>query len=154
MNKKLKIYFAGSITGGREFEKYQQEIVNLLKLEGRIILTEHVSNNELQKEVRSRARDSDDFYRFISVHDRKRMNKAELLVAECSQASLGVGFEICYAAFVRKIPVVALCHIKAKKKISPIIFGDASRLITPYFYGDKDLQEVLLKAIKSWHKKG
>lgn len=147
----MKIYFAGSITGGRDFEKYQQQIVNLLKLKGYIILTEHVSNNKLQKEVRSKARDSDDFYRFISVHDRKRMNKAELLVAECSQASLGVGFEICYASYVTKIPVVALCHVKAKKKISPIIFGDTSKLIRPYFYNEKNLEEILEKALQRYN---
>lgn len=148
MNKKLKIYFAGSITGGRDYEGYQQRIVKFLKLKGHIILTEHVSDNKLQRQVRSKAMDSKDFYRYISVHDRYRMNKAELLVAECSQASLGVGFEICYAAYVKRIPVIVLCHAKAKKKISPMIFGDTSRLIKPYFYNDKSLEEILVKSLE------
>ena len=144
----MRVYFAGSITGGRDFEKYQQVIVNFLKLKGHVILTEHVSDNKLQREVRAKARGSNNYYRFISVHDRLRMNKAQLLVAECSQASLGVGFEICYATYVLKIPVIALCHVKVKKKISPIIFGDTSKLIKPYFYNDKNIEEILENALK------
>ena len=107
-SKKLKVYFAGSIAGGRDFQKYQAKIVGLLEREGHEILTEHVSNNSLVKDLRNKAEASGNLFRYIAVHDRKRIKKADLLVAECSQASLGVGFEICYAAYLLKIPVIAL----------------------------------------------
>jgi len=145
----VKVYFAGSITGGREFVQYQLKIVRLLKENGYKVLTEHVSDDKLQKKLRARARLSKDYFAYISKHDRKLIDKADMVVAECSKASLGVGFEICYAAYHLKIPVIVLGHKSVKKRFSPIIFGDSSRLIKPYLYDDKNLEEVLIKALKS-----
>lgn len=149
MNKKLKIYFAGSVTGGRSFEKYQHRIVEILKRLGHQVLSEHVSNFDLQNELRLEAEKSGNFARFISSHNKKLMHKAEVVVAECSQGSLGTGFEVCYGAYVLKIPVICLRWEKAKGRSSSTIFGDPSKLIKPYFYNDKNLEEVLLKALQS-----
>jgi hypothetical protein len=145
----VKVYFAGSITGGREFVRYQLEIVRLLKEKGYKVLTEHVSDDKLQKKLRAKAKLSKDYFSYISKHDRKLIDKADMVVAECSKASLGVGFEICYAAYYLKIPVIVLGHKSVKKRFSPIIFGDSSNFIKPYMYNDKNLEKVLSAALAS-----
>lgn len=146
-NKGLRIYFAGSISGGRDFEEYQIKIVDLLKSYGYKILTEHVSSGDLQKKLRQKAKRSTNYFRYIARHDRRLINRADLLVAECSQPSLGVGFEVCYAAYKLEIPVIVLGHEKARKRFSAMVFGDSSKLIRPYFYNDKNLEKVLQKAL-------
>lgn len=145
----MNIYFAGSITGGRDFDKYQLLIVDILKSKGHKILSEHVSNFELQKKFRAKATKSGNFAEYISSHNKKLMHKADAVVAECSQGSLGTGFEICYSAYVLKIPVICLRFEKAPGIASSTIFGDDSKLILPYTYNDKNLEEILLKAFKT-----
>lgn len=148
MNKKLKIYFAGSITGGRDFEKYQHKSVDILKSLGHKVLSEHVSNWDLQKIFREKAEKSGNFAKYISTHNKRLMHKADVMVAECSQGSLGVGFEVCYGAYVLKIPVICLRYEKAfGGRPSATIFGDDSKLIAPYFYNEKNLVEILKKAL-------
>lgn len=146
--KKLKIYFAGAVTGGRDFEKYQQKIVRFLKLHGHKILSDHVSDFELQKKFRQKAENSGNYAFYISNHNKKLMHKADLFVAECSQGSLGTGFEVCYAAYVLNVPVICLRHNNAfGGKPSATIFGDSSKLIKSYFYNDKNLKSILEKAL-------
>ncbi|MDO8486908.1 MAG: nucleoside 2-deoxyribosyltransferase [Candidatus Curtissbacteria bacterium] len=150
----MNIYFAGSITGGRDFEKYQHKIVYILKSFGHKVLSEHVSNFELQKKFRAKATKSGKFFKYISGHDKKLIYKADAIVAECSQGSLGTGFEICYGAYVLKIPVICLRFEKAPGIASSTIFGDDSKLIRAFLYNDKNLEEILQKALKSSIKGG
>lgn len=144
----IKVYFAAAVSGGRDFEKYFPEIVAVLENLGMKILSEHVVDFKKQQEFRMLAENAKDFYKYISVHNKKLMHRADLFVAECSQGSLGTGFEICYAAYVLKVPVVCLRHKKAKGKASSTIYGDNSKLIRPYYYSDRDIQSVLEKAVK------
>jgi nucleoside 2-deoxyribosyltransferase len=147
--KSLKVYFAASVTGGRDYEDYNLEIAKILTDLGHKILTEHVVDFRLQKLLRKKAEGSRNFYSFISSHNKKLMHKADIMVAECSQGSLGTGFEICYEAYVLKIPVICLRHKRARGKASSTIFGEKSKLIKHYYYLDKDLEKVLIGAIKT-----
>ena len=143
----MKIYFAAAVTGGRTFEEYNLEIINILKSQGHRILSEHVANWKLQLAFRKKAEASKNSFKYISVHNKRLMEKSEVFVAECSQGSLGTGFEICYGAYFLKKPVIALRHEKAEGRASSTIFGDSSKLIKPYFYNDKNLEEVLKRAL-------
>ena len=146
----MNIYFAGAITGGREFARYQQLIVRSLKKLGHKILSEHVHSDELQRKFRKKAEKSKNYHSYISKHDKQLIMKADLVVAECSQGSLGTGFEICYAAYILKIPVIALRFEKASGRASSTIFGDSSKLINPYVYNDKNLEQILTEALKKF----
>lgn len=143
----MKIYFAGSIAGGREYAKYQQEIVFLSKKLRYKVFSEHVSSDKLQKVLKEKAKNSNNFYEYISRHERGLMKKADLVVAECSQPSLGTGFEICFAAYVLMVPVIALRYKNAKGRSSATVFGDDSKLISCYYYDDRNLEKVLGEAI-------
>jgi Nucleoside 2-deoxyribosyltransferase. len=83
----MKIYFAGSIRGGREDAALYFEIVSSLARYG-TVLTEHVGDSELSingDELSDR-----------EIHDRdlQWLRSCDCLVAEVTKPSLGVGFEI------------------------------------------------------------
>ncbi len=148
----MKVHFAAAVTGGRDFEEYHPKIVSILESMGHKILSEHVVDFNKQKEFRALAEKSGDSSKYISSHNKKLMHKADLFVAECSQASLGTGFEVCYGAYVLKKPVIALRYKKAKGRASSTIFGDKSSFIKGYYYSDKGLKQALEKAVEEVRK--
>src|SRR5688572_16219178 len=83
----MKIYFAGSIRGGRDDAALYHEIVRELQQYGEV-LTEHVADTELGvlgQEIGDE-----------KIHDRDLawLKAADYLVAEVTTPSLGVGYEI------------------------------------------------------------
>ncbi len=83
----MKIYFAGSISGGRGDQAVYKQIIDLLKQHGSV-LTEHFGDATLT----SAGEDLDD----CAIHDRdlEWLRRADVLVAEVTTPSLGVGYEI------------------------------------------------------------
>lgn len=111
----MNIYFACSITGGREFEPIYQAIVAGLEADGHEIPTSHLASSEvvhLEKIVTPQ-----DVYE----RDVNWIRAADVLVAEVSTPSHGVGYEIAYALGLRK-PVLA-CYRK-DKAVSKMISGN------------------------------
>ena len=82
-----KIYFAGAIRGGREDAALYAKIVSLLMGYGEV-LTEHIGDVALT----SAGESSSDG----EIHDRDLawLSEADVLVAEVTTPSLGVGYEI------------------------------------------------------------
>ena len=82
-----KIYFAGAIRGGREDAALYAEIVSLLMGYGEV-LTEHIGDVALTSAGESNT-DGE-------IHDRDLawLSEADVLVAEVTTPSLGVGYEI------------------------------------------------------------
>lgn len=83
----MKIYFAGSISGGRQDQAIYAQIIDLLKRHG-TVLTEHFGSATLTaagEPLGDRA-----------IHDRDIdwLRAADVLVAEVTTPSLGVGYEI------------------------------------------------------------
>ena len=96
----MNIYFACSITGGREFEPVYQAIVAALESQGHIIPTSHLASSEvtgLEKVVSPQA---------IYQRDIQWIDQADRVIAEVSTPSHGVGYEIAYALSIGK-PVCA-----------------------------------------------
>ncbi|MBI9068313.1 MAG: nucleoside 2-deoxyribosyltransferase [Salinivirgaceae bacterium] len=122
-----KIYFAGSIRGGREdAEKYHQ-IINYLRSYGEV-LTEHVGDDELLKQEKSLSEKE--------IHDRDMawLTDCEYVVAEVTQPSLGVGYELAMALTMKK-QVICFFHSGSGKRLSAMIAGQ------PY-YKVKNYNEV------------
>ena len=111
----LKVYFAGSINGGtfeRQAETYQAIIQTIKENAELVSLHEAVTgihNSHLAP---------------WQVHDRDIawLNEANMLIAEVSAPSTGVGYEIGYARFIRRIPV--LCLRQAYTRPSFLIDGN------------------------------
>ena len=85
----MKIYFAGSIRGGRQDAELYRKVIAVLK-ENHQVLTEHVGDLSL-----SVVEDKGD--KAIYEQDTAWLRECDVVVAECTQVSLGVGYELAYA---------------------------------------------------------
>ena len=120
----MKIYFAGSIRGGREDAALYHEIVELLDNYGEV-LTEHVADTELGvlgQDIGDR-----------KIHDRDLawLQESDYLVAEVTTPSLGVGYEIGKATEWGK-PVLCLYRPVAGRSLSAMIAGSAGVTLREY----------------------
>ncbi len=122
MNK--KIYFAGSIRGGRVDADLYRRIIQFVQ-QTDTVLTEHVGSSNLILNEQGRERDA-----HIYDQDTAWLRQSDLLIAECTCPSLGVGYELAYAEH-RGIP----CHIfydKTKAQLSAMLTGNPYFHIHPY----------------------
>ena len=112
----MKIYFAGSIRGGREDADLYMQIIEILSNYGEV-LTEHVGDPSLTSLGDDGPND-----RFIHDRDVEWLQAADVLVAEVTQVSMGVGYEIGRAVEAGK-PVLCLFRPGAGKNLSAMIAG-------------------------------
>ena len=137
----MKFYFAGAIRGGREKVQTFIKINEVLKKYGQV-LDEHVANPNVH------LLEKDKSYSEIFHRDTKWISICDMVVSEVSTASLGVGWECCYAQFLN-IPVIALCDKEVE--ISAMIGGNPY-INTIYYDNDDDLIQKLDCKIKSLKK--
>lgn len=131
MSRNLKIYFGGSIKGGRSKVEDYKKIVDYLKTIG-TVLDEHVADPNLQASGESIT--STEIYN----RDVSWINECDILIAEVTVPSLGVGYEIGYAESLNKR---IICLYQNDERISAMIKGNNS--ITHISYDDVD--ELLTK---------
>ena len=134
----MKIYFSGSIRGGRDDVKIYHQIITYLKSFGEV-LTEHIGDSSLD----SSGEKKDD----ASIHnkDMEFLMACDLVVAEVTNPSLGVGYEIGRAIENNKKVICIYREIK-NKKISAMILG--SKDISSFEYQDlESLKKILLSYI-------
>jgi 2'-deoxynucleoside 5'-phosphate N-hydrolase len=111
----MNIYFACSITGGREFERVYQDLTAALLIDGHDVPTAHLAeSNVLSLEA---VVDPHEVYE----RDVTWIQAARALVAEVSVPSHGVGYEIGFALNAGK-PV--LCLFQEGRKVSKMISGN------------------------------
>ena len=118
-----KIYFAGSIRGGRiDAELYNRLIGYMQKTS--IVLTEHIGSPHLNLLEQGK--------RDIEIYDQDTawLRESDVLIAECTCPSLGVGYELAYAEKIGKP-----CHIfydRTKTQLSAMLTGNPYFIIQPY----------------------
>lgn len=120
----MKIYFAGSIRAGRDDVAAYQALIAHLTRYGEV-LTEHVGDYSLSLHGQSHLSDS-----FIHDRDLEWLRSADVVVAEVTTPSLGVGYEIATAVH-EKTPVLAL-HRGERSRLSAMIAGSAG--VTTFHY--------------------
>ncbi len=122
MNK--KVYFAGSIRGGRvDAERYKRIIEYIQRTDD--VLTEHVGDLSLNVLERGRNQDA-----AIYRQDTEWLRQADVLIGECTSPSLGVGYELAYA---EKYGVS--CHLfydRSRCQLSAMLTGNPYFHIHPY----------------------
>ena len=111
----MNIYFACSITGGRQDEAVYQLLVKTLHEAGHIVPTASLAASEVM-ELEGVVDPAD-----IYARDTAWIGDCDLLLAEISTPSHGVGYEIGYALSLGK-PV--LCLHRASARISKMILGN------------------------------
>ena len=113
----MKIYFAGSIRGGRSDAVIYRSLISYLSSFGDV-LTEHVGNLSLSDK-------GDDGPDDRHIHDRDMewLSACDFVVAEVSVPSLGVGYELGWAVCMKK-PVLCLYKPECERILSAMIAGN------------------------------
>ena len=106
------------------------------------ILTEHVAHAYKNPEKYNIAVTKKDIFQA----DLELMPKADLMIAEVSAPSHGVGREICYAQHVRKIPILCL-HLE-EVDVSAMIEGNPYITLKSY-KNVKDAKKIIDKWFKN-----
>lgn len=130
----MKIYFAGSITGGRGDAELYAQIITELQKYGQV-LTEHLGLSSLT------AYGEDKPLQQIFTRDVAWVREADVIVAEVTQPSLGVGYELGLAESLGK-RVLCLCSPIEGRRLSAMVAGNAYFTVVEYktFF---ELQEML-----------
>ena len=113
----MKIYFAGAIRGGRDETDIYNNIITYLSSKAEV-LTEHVGSSELMTIGETNRSDGEIFLR-----DMEWLQSADLIIAEVTTPSLGVGYELGIAEKL-KIPTLCLYRPIKGKRLSAMISGN------------------------------
>jgi nucleoside 2-deoxyribosyltransferase len=132
----MKIYFAGSIRGGRDDAALYAALISRLRAFGEV-LTEHVGDPEL-------TRAGDDGPDDRSIHDRDMawLAACDLIVAEVTMPSLGVGYELGCAVSMGK-PVLCLHRPVAGRPLSAMVAGSGGIRTAAYADLDEAMKMVV-----------
>lgn len=131
----MNIYFACSITGGREFEAVYQDLTAALLADGHEVPTAHLADSTVVQ-VEGMVSPLEVYQR-----DVKWIEDADALVAEVSVPSHGVGYEIGFALHAGKR---VLCLSQQGRKVSKMISGnpDSNLLVRTYQSNQEAVQIV------------
>lgn len=117
----MNIYFACSITGGRELEPVYHHIVTALIDDGHVIPTAHLALTEAMEHERKLS--PQDVYQ----RDVNWIRDCDVLIAEVSVPSHGVGYEIGFALSGGKS---VLCLYQQGRNVSKMISGNPDPALT------------------------
>ena len=125
----MNIYFACSITGGRNFESIYRAITSALLADGHEVPTAHLADSSvtiLEGQVSP-----------VDVYERDTgwIRTCQALVAEVSTPSHGVGYEVAYALSLGK-PV--LCLHQRRQPVSKMLTGNTHENISVRSYLDAE----------------
>lgn len=137
MNK--NVYFAGSIRGGRVDASLYQRIIDYIK-QTDTVLTEHIGKTNMGLKAQTKTIDI-----HIYERDTEWLRNCDMVIAECTCPSLGVGYELAYAE-AHNIPVY-IFYDKTKANISAMLNGNKYFTIIPYESEDEiypHLDKILL----------
>jgi hypothetical protein len=127
-----KVYFACSITGGRDHAHVYQDIVDIMKAENLHVLSEAFADKTIKSATGVGMKKGMSATE-IWAWDLDWIRQSDCIIAEVTQPSLGVGYEIA-KAHVWNIPVLALYHTRPDHKLSSMIAGSPN--VTVFEYQD------------------
>ena len=119
-----KVYFAGSIRGGRADAAFYRKMIAHIGKYGRV-LTEHVGDTSLSVLERGAEGDA-----AIYTQDTAWLRECDVVIAECTCPSLGVGYELAYAENLGK--PCFLFYRRSAVQLSAMLTGDPYFRIIPY----------------------
>ena len=119
----MKIYFAGSIRGGRIDADLYRRMIEYMQ-QNHVVLTEHIGSPDLNVKEQGK--------RDVEIYDQDTawLRESDILIGECTCPSLGVGYELAYAEKIGKP-----CHIfydRTKTNLSAMLTGNPYFHIHPY----------------------
>jgi nucleoside 2-deoxyribosyltransferase len=130
----MKVYFAGSIRGGRQDAALYAQIIGMLKRHGDV-LTEHVGEADPDDAESGMADEA------IYRRDMGWLDEADALVAEVTVPSHGVGYEIARAEALAK-PTLCVHRPEGGRRLSALIAGNPTLRCESYEH-PQELDSVL-----------
>ncbi|MBI4022683.1 nucleoside 2-deoxyribosyltransferase [Candidatus Berkelbacteria bacterium] len=121
----MKIYFAGSIRGGRGDVRRYAQLIESLRAYGEV-LTEHVGSKTLSAQGELHLPEAHIYHRDMSW-----LAEADVVVAEVTTPSLGVGYELAAAERFHK-PVLCLYRHHPDQRVSAMVRGNANLRLNEY----------------------
>ncbi|OGK15610.1 hypothetical protein A2774_01890 [Candidatus Roizmanbacteria bacterium RIFCSPHIGHO2_01_FULL_39_12c] len=131
----MKIYFAGSIRGGEGNKDLFKKIIDHLRKHGEVIGGEH-ADDVILSNLEGGPGDE-----HIYNRDSKRLNEADVLVAEVTTPSLGVGYEIGVATQQNK-RILTLFKEDKDKKLSAMISG-SPKITNKTYKSFEDIKKII-----------
>ena len=129
-----KVYFAGSIRGGRADAALYKRIITYIQQElGCRVLTEHVGDLSLSQKEGSTPKNfhnGENVDQAIYLQDTGWLKESDIVIAECTTASLGVGYELAFAEKLNK--PVHIFYNSERTRLSAMLTGDSYFDIHPY----------------------
>lgn len=134
----MSIFFTGAISGGRAHQPHYSTIIKILAQYG-VVFSSHVSDAELSQygETQHPAEE-------ILTREQDALRKCDVVIAEVSTPSLGVGYLVGRATALHK-KVIALYFGDDALKLSSIIKGDSGITVREY-RTDGDIEKILAEA--------
>jgi len=121
---KINIYFCASISGGRDMAHVYPFFIDHMKKYGRV-MTEHIGNAAMSP----KGEELTDIE--IYERDLEWLRASDIIVAEVSHPSLGVGYELAYAESIGK-PILALFNNKSAFRLSAMVAGCSNMEVFRY----------------------
>jgi len=115
----MKIYFSGSVRGGAKDRKLYLQLIKYLAKYGQV-LAEHVDSKNLTES------DEWNYNRCTSW-----IKESDVIIAEVSTPSLGVGYEISKAEDMNK-KILCLYKSQQNKRLSAMIAGNRKIKVARY----------------------
>jgi nucleoside 2-deoxyribosyltransferase len=135
----MKVYFAGSIRGGEPDREWFQQLIQYIKQHGRV-MTEHSFDFNYEEEIKK-----DD--EWIYTTDMGWLRESDVLIAEVTAPSLGVGYEVAKAEEWGK-PVLLLYRDTPARMPSAMLNGNKN--LPMIFYNEKkEVFEAIDQFIKA-----
>lgn len=136
-----KVYFSGSIRGGREDLALYGELIRGLTQHAEV-LTEFIGDSTLEDKEAATMTDADIYARDVAL-----LRECDLVIAECTTPSLGVGYELAYAEALGK-PVVILFREGSGRRLSAMVGGNPDFAVNFYRTAEEALRAVLPRLVQ------
>ena len=131
----MKVYLACTVRGDRGALAAARLIAEAVERLGHTVLTRHLLSDDVE------SREAALTERAVFERDIRWLEEADLLIAEASGSSYGVGFEVGYAlgrssTAAGDAPVLLLYEAGRRASVSRLIAGNAHPGCTTYPYKD------------------
>ncbi len=136
----MNIFFTGSIRGGRAHQPNFARIVEALKKYG-TVYSPHVSDETISHHGETHLSAAE-----ILERERAALEKSDIVVAEVTTPSLGVGYMIACASAADK-KIIALYCGEDTLALSAILKGDP-KVETRLYKTEEDIENVLRELLR------
>ena len=138
------VYFSASIAGGRDHAHFYPAIVKAIKKHAHV-LTEHFADPTLLTEREEGKTDE-----FLYWRDIAWIETCDWFIADVTQPSLGVGYEIALAEHLHK-KIVCMYYKKGVRQLTAMVRGNHRLPIIDY-EDPADAEQQLLAMLEQWKK--